>query len=306
MRVLLVMDPLSKLNPKYDSTLALIQELLRRGHRTWISEVQDVFASEKKVFARTRPAETGPPREVQDLRRFDLILIRKEPPFDLSYLYLTYLLERVRNAVAISNDPVGIRNHNEKLACFLFPKGSPQSLVSCRVKDILDFQHTIQKDLVIKPLNDRAGYGIFQLKLRRKNNLRLLRKATLGEMQPVLAQEFLGRPPVYRDKRITLLDGKILFVYEKEARGKDFRTNLSQGGVALQAAPSAKEKRRVASIRLYLRKHGLHLVGLDFLEGKLIDFNVTCPGGFCDAKALSPRLGLVEAWADFLESLVRA
>lgn len=325
MKILFILDPLERLDLHYDSSLYLIKEFHQRGQIPWIVEINQIFATEKSVFGYVSQMKPGKSQnfiqgsdplrpnnpfekmasQVRDLTWFDVILIRKEPPFDLQYLYLTHLLDRIKRKVLISNDPAGIRDTNEKLGCLMFPELCPRSLVTCQVNPLIQFSNQIKKDLVLKPLNERAGHGVTLAPFGSKKMREIILKATKNEKEVILAQEFIGKRP-YKDKRVTLLEGKVLFVYEKRAAPGEFRANLSCGGSAHPASIDRQDQKIIQTIRPYLKKAGLHLVGLDILEGQLIDLNVTCPSGFTDARILSPQLETIGAWADFLEKSASA
>jgi glutathione synthase len=316
MKVLFIIDPIKRLEWDWDNSLALLKEFVSRGHRCWITDIPDIWATEKSVYALATPlmpsrkaqAETpgftrGIPERF-DAARFDLIMIRKEPPFNPSYYYLTLLLERLKGKTVISNDPKGIRNTNEKLGTFLLPRRVPRSLVTSSVLEVLRFRKTIGAPIVLKPLNKKGGNGIRLLdsdETIRRELPRILRRCG----QPLLFQErLLNRRGTRGDKRILVLGGKIIGAYEKHPPENDFRTNLSLYGTSHPTRLTASEKKLVTEIRPYLLTEGLHLVGLDVMEGRLLDFNVTCPAGLTVAKSLYPQQAPVRAWADFLERLL--
>lgn len=311
MRVLFILDPLQKLDPEWDSSLRLLRIFADRGHPTWIADVPLLWGETKDVRAKTNRIIPKPQYtyqtlrpEIRSLKSFDLIMIRKEPPFNAAYLYMTYLLERLSGSVVLSNHPAGIRNTNEKLGTFHFAKWLPQTMVSSSPEVLAQFQKKIKKDLVIKPLDRKGGSGIFLFK-KESGVHGQLQKATRQGQVPVLAQEFLTNKPVQGDKRIFILDGKIIAAFEKHCRQGEFRSNLSRGSTLHRTRITAREKKMVRDMRPYLKSQGLHLVGIDVMTEKLIEVNVTCPGGLAEADALYPESSLIGEWADFLERFVR-
>ncbi|HTL47503.1 MAG TPA: glutathione synthase [Verrucomicrobiae bacterium] len=311
MKTLFVLDPLSKLMPEYDSSLHLLAELGRRGHKTWAADVPDLWENTGDVFARCRPVrQVSPlhyrqgPAAARRLRDFDLVLVRKEPPFDSRYLAMTYLLERAARHVFISNDPRGIRNNNEKLCCFQFPRWMPRTLVASDAGTILAFRRQLRKDVVIKPLDLKGGEGIFILPGAARQASRALEKATKKGSRVILAQEFL-ETKTPGDKRIFILEGKFLAAYERRPKPGEFRSNLGQGGSFHAVELTAREKQMVREMGPFLRKEGLHFVGIDVMQEKLLEINVTCPGGYPEAIRLYPKKLLLEAWADWLERRAR-
>lgn len=307
MFVLCILDPLEKLNPEWDTSLSLLRELAGRGHRISIADVQDLRETGTRIsvdaisLGANLTAEG--PRKRRDIEDFQLILIRKEPPFDDGYRRLTYLLEPVAGRVPVVNDPRGIRNTNEKMGILNFPDWIPETIVSNSADTILLFQQQLDRDLVIKPLYQKGGEGVFLLKRSQKNGRGSLMEATAHGRNSVMAQQFLASGGQAVDKRILLLNGEILTAFEKHPAAGEFRSNLVLGGTAHPTVLTEREKALAKAIRPYLLEQKLTFVGLDVMEGKLLEINVTCPSGLCDAKVLYPGLRLVEAWADFLEGL---
>lgn len=309
-KILFILDPLEKLDPELDSSLGLLREMAARGYETWTADVPDIYTEDTSVWGHVRLLTPRPGFRYQTidsaqikLDRFNLILIRKEPPFDAAYLSLTYMLELISHKVPVSNHPAGIRNTNEKMGILHFKKWLPRTLVSSSPPDILDFQKKLNRDLVVKPLELKGGRGIFRLKVgaSRNKSHQLLIKATSRGLRPVMAQEFLSSGKLPGDKRILVLDGKILTAYEKHFKKGEFRSNLSLGGTLHPAGVSMREEKMVREMRPYLQSQGLDFVGIDVMLAKLIEINVTCPAGVMEAQVLYPGRRLVQLWADSLE-----
>lgn len=321
MRVLFVLDPLEKLKLTWDSSIYLLRELNRRGHKTWIADAPDIHVQSNEYYAQARlgvpqnlsngswdpdddyALETGGV-EIKNLEEFDVILIRKEPPFDDTYLYMTHLLERVADKVPVFNHPRGIRNTNEKLGILKFPQWIPETLVTSSIEKILEFANNLQSDLVIKPLELKGGQGVFQLDYDGGD----IKEASLEESTQegtriVMAQKFIPSKKVVGDKRLLIFNGKLWAAYERHAPDDDFRSNVAVGGTYHPTEVNDREKQIAEDVGAYLLKEGIQLAGLDVLEGYLIEVNVTCSAGLCEAKMLYPDLPLVEQWADHLESL---
>ncbi len=321
MRILFIIDPLQKLDLPWDNSLYLLREFARRGHENWTADAGDVWADGKNIRVRAQkitPAffhETMPvPRRLtyklstplaQKVLDFDLVLFRKEPPVNESYLSLTYLLEQVADKVPVVNHPAGIRNTNEKLGILYFPDWIPETMISSSPEQILAFQKQTKSKIVLKPLNEKSGNGVVLLGSGDRRAEQLLQKATRNGKKFIAAQRYIA-PGRHGEKRIVLLNGKILTTYEKRALPGDFRANLSIGATFHPSEPSAREQKLAEALRPYLLKNKLFFVGIDVLEEKLIDLNVTSPAGISESKFLYPKRPLMESWADSLERLTSA
>ncbi len=307
-RVLFIMDPITRLDSQWDNSLALLRELTRRGHVGYICDAGDIRFETDGIKVRASAAIpslknpydfTVKPAAILKACHFNLIIVRKEPPFNDQYYHLTLLLDLLAEQIPVSNHPTGIRETNEKLGTLLFPKWIPETLVTSSWEAILEFQKKIKDSVVVKPLDQKGGKGIFLI----KRNLRIarrLQRATRNGKKTLLVQRQLKSRI---DKRIIILNGQILGAFEKHAPRHDFRTNLSLEGTYHPTSVLAREKKLVREMAPYLTEKGLHLVGIDVMEGKLLDFNVTCPAGLTVLRALHSGLSPVQDWASFLEHL---
>ncbi len=317
MKILFVMDKLEKLDQPWDTSLCLARELMRRGHGCFTADIEDLCAFPDHVEVNARPLfksgqktkpngfdvmSAGNP-SFRKIREFDLVLIRKDPPVDTAYLNMISVLEREASHTAMVNHPSGIRNTNEKLAILNFPDWIPKTIVSSCAETILKFQMETGGSLVIKPLNQKGGKGIFELKPGDSKAGALLAKATSGGKEMVMAQKFLPASAV--EKRLVIIDGKLTAAFEKRAPKTDFRANLGLSGTFHPAKISAEEMALVKEMRPYLLKNGLLFVGLDVKGGYLIDFNVTSPAGLTECEIMYSRLGVPKILADSLESFVK-
>lgn len=313
MKILFILDPFKKLHPDWDNSLILVREFSKKGHDCFICELKDIFALNKTVKAnvvKIRHTSTDVFRllgtKTFELSKFSLVIFRKEPPFDQEYLYTTQLLDLAAREVAIVNHPSGIRSVNEKSACLFFPEWSPQSLITSSVKEILKFQKKLGKTIIVKPLNEKGGEGIFLLPPKSIHSLKLLNKATFGEKIQIVAQEQIVGPKVKGDKRIFVLNGEILSAYEKHFPKNDFRSNISLGATYHPTTVTPKERKLVAALKPFLLQRGLYLAGIDVMMEKLIEINVTCPAGPGEAQELYPDQPIVAKCVDFLERFAKS
>lgn len=309
MKILILMDPLKKLSLEWDCSLALLREFHRRRHTIWTADIPDLWAENQDLFAAARlTAATGNHTlrqknpEPLPLTGIDLVVVRKEPPFNENYIHMTYLLDRLASQVAISNHPSGIRDTNEKLGILNFPGWIPKTLSTQSPDQIEIFRQRLESDLILKPLDQKGGTGIIALR-KGRNSVQQIKKITRNGTTMVQAQEFIAPQGLPGDKRILILGDKILTAFERHCKPGEFRANLSQGGTAHACRIMPEEKKLAAAVIPYCREKGLDLVALDLVDAKLIEINVTCPAGLTEAETLYPNQHLIKAWADYLEHL---
>jgi len=285
------MDPLRDLDLPWDTSLCLLRELVRRGHATYLFTPSSLLSISNRLKGRGCPTSPlgnhryrqGPEKNF-NLSDFDGVFIRKDPPFDPSYLALTYLLDSVARETCVINHPRGIRNANEKLFGLRFEKWSPPTLVTSSIDEIFAFQKKIRSDLVVKPLYEKGGKGVFLLPAKSAGHL--LQRVTLREKAPVVVQKFIPLPLGKGDKRILLWKGDILGGFERIPGAGEFRSNLSLGGRFVHCQITEREKRLVRELRPHLLKEGLLFVGIDVRGEFLIEVNVTSPAGLVELDQL--------------------
>ena len=285
------MDPLKKLDLAWDTSLHLARELHGRGHKTFLFEPESLSLESGKVTGRgqliqplVRHRYHLEPSQKKNLAEFDTVFIRKDPPFNSGYLSLTYLLEPLAEQTCVINHPKGLRDANEKLFGLSFSRWLAPTLVSADTQEILAFQNKIRCDLVIKPLYEKGGKGVFRLK--RGEVPEKLNKATRGGFDWVIAQKFIPVPKGRGDKRILLWKGEILGAFERIPPPGDFRSNLSLGGKFIKCSVTPSEKKLVQNLRSAFSEKGLFFVGIDVREGFLIEINVTSPAGLVELDQL--------------------
>lgn len=322
MRILFILDPIEKLDFNWDNSLFLLAELSRRGHETWAVNLAGLKSYQNKVMVRgrilkLRKALPPPPTLKQTdfqissyqniaLRRFDLVLIRKEPPFDERYVHLTQILELEAHHVPMVNHPAGIRDANEKLSCLLFPKWIPPTVVTHLTEEILAFKRRLKSSIVVKPLDFKGGKDVHLMKSIRHQERKILHRMTRNGNRFVMAQEFIPLPKGQFEKRILILDGTFLAAYEKRPEAGEFRANLGLGGSFHPTQLTRSEKNLLKKIKPYLLQKGLFFVGIDVRAEKLLEINVTSPAGIVEATILYPKLRPVGVWADSLEAYSRS
>jgi len=286
MRFVYVMDPMDRVLPDKDTTFAFQRAAQRRGHESLHCELRDLFVKDGDVFARVRhltvsdaaPYVVFGASEHVRLADVEAVFIRKDPPFDTPYLYTTLMLERARGRTVIVNDPRGLRDANEKLYALHFAKHMPRTLVSADEEQIFAFVKEVGGRGVVKPLHGAGGSGVMMLLPGDKNARAIVQTVTQEGAHLAMVQEFL--PDVVNgDKRVLLLDGKILGAINRIPRDDDFRSNIHVGGSVEAYKLSTAELAMIADIMPRLKQDGLFFVGLDVIGGKLTEVNVTSPTG---------------------------
>jgi glutathione synthase len=310
MRFVFVMDPLTRVSHDKDTTFAFIRSAQARGHESYHCLARDLsieggeaYASVHRVVILDGPPyialeqATGPAR--LRLADVDVVFIRKDPPFDRSYLYATLLLERARGRTLIVNDPRALRDANEKLYALNFPEWTPRTIVTADRDQIHAFVREIGGAAVIKPLDGAGGLGVLQLSERDKNARAIADMMTHEGHRLAIVQEYL--PAVVEgDKRILLLDGEPLGAILRVPRADEHRSNIHVGGRVDPTELSPRELELVRSIAPRLRSDGLFFVGLDVIGGRLTEVNVTSPTGIQELGRFTGTdpAGKVIAWAE--------
>lgn len=285
-RLGVVMDPIGSINIKKDSTFAMLLEAQARGWQIRYMEQSDLFLQGGRCFARQRelrlfedPARwfewgseyTGPAEEL------DVILMRKDPPFDMEYVYTTYLLERAHAAgVLVVNQPRSLRDANEKLFTAWFPQCMPPTLVTRSAARIHDFLAD-HGDIVLKPLGGMGGESVFRLRRGDPNTNVVIEILTADETRFTMAQRFI--PEIAQgDKRILLIDGEpIPYALARIPAEGETRGNLAAGGTGVGAPLTERDRWICAQVGPVLREKGLMFVGLDVIGDYLTEINVTSP-----------------------------
>jgi glutathione synthase len=288
--LLFVVDPLDKLKEYKDSTVAMMREAAGRGHAIFACTLDDL-AYAGRVQARARRLRiTGQPEpwfedlgtEATALSRFDAVLMRKDPPFDVEFLNATLLLSRaVAEGARVINDPRALRDHNEKFAITEFGEFVVPTVVTRNIALIREF-HRDEGDIVVKPLDGMGGTGVFRLTRSDPNLNSILETITSQGTRTVMAQRFI--PEIAQgDKRILLVAGRAVphCLARIPAPGES-RGNLAAGGTG-RAQPLSDNDRRIAeALGPGLAARGLLLVGLDVIGSYLTEVNVTSPTCFVE------------------------
>ncbi|MBN8544110.1 MAG: glutathione synthase [Alphaproteobacteria bacterium] len=285
-KVAFQMDPPSRLNVKTDTTLMLAEEAQKRGYDCYYYTPDDLSWREGEVLATLRPMDVDTEHQhfcelgegsFESLNGFDVIWMRQDPPFDLSYISATHILEHLPKPTRVLNDPKGVRESPEKLSPLFFKEFMPPTLISRDINAIRSFaqDHSM---IVAKPLYGFGGRSVFKLSVDDPNIITLLEHWTESSREPLMWQAFL--PEVNKeDRRIILVDGEIAAVFGRVPHKGSIRANMRVGGEAVAASLTRQQEKICNAIRPYLKEHGLLLVGLDVIGDYLTEINVTSPTG---------------------------
>ena len=289
-----IMDSFDKLDAiNEDTSCCLITECLRKKDKVFYLEVKDLYLRKNKVWGKvSRIREKSKDKfilaqpQMMRLDELQIIFMRKDPPFDLDYLYSTYILEYVEPTTLIINSPRGIRCANEKLYILNFPSLIPSSLVSKNPEELKKFLFEVNGQMIIKPLNNCSGKGIFYLQKSDINLNSLLEVATREGEEFVIAQEYL--PQIREgDKRILLLEGKPLGAMCRIPRLDDYRANIHRGAKFAPAEINQYDEEICQHLSNRLLEDGIYFAGIDLIGGKIIEINVTSPAGIPEINKLN-------------------
>jgi glutathione synthase len=307
MRFLFVMDPSEGMLPDKDTSFAFMRGAQTLGHECWHCVPSQVWNRGADVYADAcaisvhalAPHVQKGALEEHPVAGFEAVFIRKDPPFDAAYLHLTQQLDLVKNSTFIINDPVALRSANEKLYAFHFAEYMPRTLVSSNTQRLLSFITEVGGKAVIKPLDGAGGAGVMGVDGASRNSRGIVDFVTREGRELALMQEY--QPSVVEgDKRVLLLDGRVLGVIRRVPRADDIRANIHVGGRVEACDLSSNEHAMVADIATRLAAAGLYFVGLDLIGEKLIEINVTSPTGIQELGRLTqttPELEVIR-WVE--------
>lgn len=286
LKIGVVMDPIADITYYKDTTLALLQAAQARGHILHYMEMPDLYLEQGKAMAKVHPLEVFDNEqqwyqlgssEDQNLGDFDVILMRKDPPFDNQYIYATYILERAeQEGCLVVNKPQSLRDCNEKVFATEFPQCCPPVLVSRDPARLRKF-HAQHQDVIFKPLDGMGGSGIFRCKQDDPNVSVILETLTLQSAEFIMAQKYL--PEIKQgDKRILVVNGEAIpYSLARIPASGETRGNLAAGGKGVAQPLSERDQWIVDQVSPTLVEKGLMFVGLDVIGDYLTEINVTSP-----------------------------
>ncbi|MCT7940750.1 glutathione synthase [Shewanella holmiensis] len=282
----IVMDPISDINIKKDSSFAMLLAAQSRSYQLFYMEMQDLAMVNGKAMGNMRPltvyndaAKWFDLGEATDtpLSDLDVVLMRKDPPFDTEFIYATYMLERAEEeGTLIVNKPQSLRDANEKLFTAWFSEFTPETIVTRDAKRIRAF-HQQKSDIIIKPLDGMGGSSIFRIKQDDPNVGVIIETLTNHGQQYAMAQAFIPEITL-GDKRILVVDGEpVPYSLARIPMKGETRGNLAAGGSGVAQPLSESDWKIARALGPELKKRGLIFVGLDVIGDKLTEINVTSP-----------------------------
>ena len=296
MKLAFIIDPIHRLDPCHDTSVALMEAAQILGHEIWITQANLLSVIDGKAWASLQQVELVPvelverrwlavnswfklsPSAFTALETMDAVFMRTDPPVNDAYLYATYILDYVdQNKTLVINDPAGIRDANEKMYALQFRECIPETIVSANKQVIRQFVEA-KEATILKPLGNKAGEGILFLQSGDRNFNSIVELSTLQGQVPVMVQNYLPQAKE-GDKRIILLNGEPIGALNRLSSSSDFRNNMATGGTVAQTTITPREQEICSHLAAKLRQDGLIFVGIDVIGGYLTEVNVTSPTG---------------------------
>ncbi|MGB0466430.1 MAG: glutathione synthase [Pontibacterium sp.] len=282
----IVMDPIEDISFKKDSSLAMLWAAQQKGWEIWYMEQRHLFSRDGKARAQMAPLTVAMDPEnwysrgdyqCRDLSDLDVILMRKDPPFNNEFIYSTHLLEQAENeGTLVVNRPQSLRDFNEKLFATHFPECCPPVLVTRSEALLRDF-HKEHGNVIFKPLDGMGGSQIFHIKEDGTNLGVIIETLTLNGTQTIMAQKYIPEI-VDGDKRILMVDGEpVPYALARIPMAGETRGNLAAGGQGVGRLLTERDRWICAQVAPRLKEQGLLFVGLDVIGDYLTEINVTSP-----------------------------
>ncbi|MDX2214903.1 MAG: glutathione synthase [Oculatellaceae cyanobacterium bins.114] len=317
MKFAFIIDPIHKLDPGHDTSVAMMEAAQELGHEIWITEAHQLSVIAGKAWAVLQSVQLTPvqliegrwvaplswyeagDRLLMPLEEMDAVFMRTDPPVTIPYLYATYILDYVDpDRTLVVNSPAGLRTANEKMYALQFTGAIPETIVTQDKQIIREFveQHGAG---VLKPLGGKAGEGILYLEPSDRNFNSLIEISTQQHRYPIMVQAYL---PAAKDgdKRVILLDGEPIGAVNRIPTGREFRGNMAVGGRVAAVDITERDRQICSQLAPTLQRDGLFFVGIDIIGGYLTEVNVTSPTGIREIDRLSGvRLGnQVAQWVE--------
>ena len=287
LRIAFQMDPIDKINITEDTTFRIAEEAQKRGHELFYFLPQDLTYIENQLVARARTLKVrrsvgnhftlGPSEKLSLVNDVDIIWLRQDPPFDMSYITTTHLLDFLVGKTLVVNNPFWVRNFPEKILVLNYPDLTPPTMVGCDVGMFKAFRK-MHGDTIVKPLYGNGGAGIFKIGKDDPNLSSLIELFHNISREPIIMQKFL--PDVkLGDKRVILVDGLPVGAINRVPIQGEIRSNMHVGGKALQVDLTSRDLEICKTVGPLMKEKGQILVGLDIIGDMLTEINLTSPTG---------------------------
>ena len=311
LKIAFLMDPLDKLDLKSDTSFALALEAQIRGHVVYHFTPNELFLRSNTVLAKTCKLELSlingdnsykyHEKKVELLSDFDIVMMRQDPPFDMSYITATHILEKLSTKTLVVNNPFEVRNAPEKIFVTNFSHLMPETLITKDINIIKSFRDEF-KDIVIKPLYGNGGQGVFHVQPDDENFYSILEMFFKQSNEPLMIQEYL-KDVRNGDKRIILLNGEVVGALNRVPLKGESRSNMHVGGRPEKTSLTKRDKFICDEISHSLKKRGLYFVGIDVIGDYITEINVTSPTGIREIK-LNDNTNIEEMFWKFIEDKV--
>ena len=312
LNIAFIMDPIADLDIHHDTTFSIMEGALQRGHKLFYLNIQDLYAIGKEPRSFARPAvvrykqgdhyELGKGQD-RPFKDFDLIFMRKDPPFNMEYIYTTYILSMAPPTTVVINHPRGLREANEKMYVHNFPEIIPETCVARSRERLLAFLQEVGGRMVIKPLDLMGGQSVLIIDQRDLNKVALLDMMLEQGRRTVMAQRYL--PQARKgDKRVLMIGGEPVGAVLRVPTTGDHRGNLCVGANPVKTELTDSERALCEAMKPRLLADGIYFAGIDIIDSKLIEVNVTSPTGIQEVNRLD-GIRLEEDLLDYCEELWR-
>lgn len=304
LRVAFQMDPMETVDIDADTTFALAEVAQARGMELYEYGPEHLAYNEDRIEAWARPMtirrERGNHVTFKDRKKIDLakdvdlVWMRQDPPFDMSYITACHILERLKGKTLVCNDPEWVRSCPEKILPLDYPELMPETLIT-RSKEAIDDFRAKHKDIILKPLFGNGGAGVFFVKAGDGNYNSLLEMFFESSREPIIAQAFL-KDVTKGDKRIIIIDGKAVGAINRVPQPGETRSNMHVGGTAVPTELTDTDMVICDAIGPMLKERGQILVGIDVIGTKMTEINITSPTGVQELKRFSGIDAASLAW----------
>ncbi len=287
LKIAIQMDPLERLDLSGDTTFILGLEALKRKFDVFFYSPSDLIYKNDLVYANAKTLNLGFKKGIEffsygkarilELSSLDVILMRQDPPFNMTYITATHILEKIASKTLILNNPFHVRNAPEKIFVTEFSQFMPETLITREVNEILNFKKK-NKNIIVKPLYGNGGEGVFLIKDNDTNFNVILEHFLNYTQEQFIVQKYI--PEVKKgDKRIVLIDGEVVGAINRIPAKNENRSNMHVGGKPIKTSLNKNDKLICETISQHLKSKGLFFVGIDVIGNYLTEINVTSPTG---------------------------